>query len=147
MKFKFNLKLTAFLVSLFIGLLLLILGNKNIFCLSFGLIIVGLSFVVFVLYFNSKAKETYAEIEKQIEDIDNAEEELEEDEDNDELFYYKNDLYTQKRKLLKKQKSLNIILYLGTREFEKELAPPTQKYRKEIWRIYHEIIYGKTRKR
>lgn len=117
MKFKFNLKLTAFLVSLFIGLLLLILGNKNIFCLSFGLIIVGLSFVVFVLYFNSKAKETYAEIEKQIEDIDNAEEELEEDEDNDELFYYKNDLYTQKRKLLKKQKSLNIILYLGALAF------------------------------
>lgn len=117
MKFKFNLKLTAFLVSLFIGLLLLILGNKNIFCLSFGLIIVGLSFVVFVLYFNSKAKETYAEIEKQIEDIDNAEEELEEYEDNDELFYYKNDLYTQKRKLLKKQKSLNIILYLGALAF------------------------------
>ena len=117
MKFKFNLKLTVFLVSLFIGLLLLILGNKNIYCLSFGLIIVGLSFVVFVLYFNSKAKETYAEIEKQIEDIDNAEEELEEDEDNDELFYYKNDLYTQKRKLLKKQKSLNIILYLGALAF------------------------------
>ncbi len=87
------------------------------YCLSFGLIIVGLSFVVFVLYFNSKVKETLIDIEKQIEDIDNAEEELEENEDNDELFYYKNDLYTHKRKLLKKQKSLNLILYLGALAF------------------------------
>lgn len=36
MKFKFNAKLTIALVSLFIGLLLIILGNKNKYCLSLG---------------------------------------------------------------------------------------------------------------
>lgn len=50
MKKEFNIKLTAFLVSLFIGLLLIILGNKNKYCLGFGLIVLGISLGLYMLY-------------------------------------------------------------------------------------------------
>ena len=72
--FKFNLKLTAFLVSLFVALLLLILGNKNQYCLSFGLILLGASLVAFVFYATDKINNELLEIEKEIDELDEIEE-------------------------------------------------------------------------
>lgn len=49
-KNKFNLKLTLCLVSLFIGVLLIVLGNQVKVCLSFGLIFLGVAVEFFALY-------------------------------------------------------------------------------------------------
>ena len=49
MKNKINFKLTAILVSLFIGFLLIVLGNKNKYCLSFGLIFLAIALLIYVV--------------------------------------------------------------------------------------------------
>lgn len=72
MKKKLNIKLTACLVSLFIGLTLLILGNKNKICLAFGFIISAFAIVLYVLYKVDKYNEVLKEVATQkseVEDI------------------------------------------------------------------------------
>lgn len=41
-KFKFNIKLTASLVSLFVAIVLIVIGTKNKYCLGVGLMLLGL---------------------------------------------------------------------------------------------------------
>ena len=77
MKKKFNLKLTAFLVSLFISLMIIILGNKNPYCLSFGFVFMSVSMVLYVLYNNEKTTKTILELDNAIDELDETEEEME----------------------------------------------------------------------
>lgn len=68
MKKKFNYKLTLALVSLFISLLLIIIGNKNKYCLFFGFLFLAVSVVIFAKLridkINKILKETEIEIDK-----------------------------------------------------------------------------------
>ena len=93
MKKRFNLKLTMFLVSLFVSLLILVLGNKNIYCLSFGLILLGVSLGLFIYYAIGETDIAVKQIE---EDIDEIDAKTEED------GFMLQDLYTIQRKLNKK---------------------------------------------
>lgn len=68
MKKNFDFRLTIFLVSLFIGLLLIILGNKNNYCLSFGLLILGVSLGLYSTQRTAKMDKLLAEIQDDIED-------------------------------------------------------------------------------
>lgn len=56
------------MVSLFIGLLLLILGNQNKYCLSFGVVCLGVALILFCFYktanFNENINELYLTIEE-----------------------------------------------------------------------------------
>ena len=69
-KNKINLKLTACLVSLFIGIVLMILGNKSKYCLSFGMVFLAISSTLFSLYKAEENRETNKEIEQELEKID-----------------------------------------------------------------------------
>lgn len=104
MKFKFNLKLTAFLVSLFIGLLLVILGNRSIYCLSFGFIFIAISLEFFVYYANEKTSKSISELKQEIDEVD-ADEEL----DNEDKVYILKQLYLRERKLSKSKKRVSIV--------------------------------------
>ena len=127
-KFKFNFKLTAFLVSLFIGLLLVILAGNNKYCLSFGFILMGLSLSLFVWYDNEKLQKTLNELEEEIDEIQQLEmeeldesfeiesendEELDEDFDYDaeiERAYVLKQLYARQKSIRKKKQS-SVILF------------------------------------
>lgn len=106
-KFKFNFKLTAFLVSLFIGLLLLILGNKSEYCLSFGFIIVGLSLALFIWYFNEKLDMELITTAQAIDEIEESEEQ------SNETVYILQQLYIKQKKLLKSKRSTFILFSLS----------------------------------
>lgn len=97
---KFDLKLTAFLVSLFIGLLLIILGSKNEYCLSFGLIVTGCSLGVYALYKTASINKLLEEIEQEIEEVDV--------EDS----YTLKQLIKMKSRLKKQRRSVSIVFYL-----------------------------------
>lgn len=73
MKTKFNLKLTASLVSLFIALVLVIVGNKNRYCLSFGFILLGVAIALFAFYQLDRINAALIEINNEIEDNQNDE--------------------------------------------------------------------------
>lgn len=107
MKGKFNIKLTAFLVSLFVSLLIIILGNKNKYCLAFGFIVLSLSVVLYVLYNDDKTKEINAEIEERIAEIENDNEMPEDERD-----YAMQELFLCQIKLMKRKKRITIIFYL-----------------------------------
>ena len=120
MKFKFNFKLTAFLVSLFIGLLLVILGSYNKYCLSFGFIILGCSVELFIRFQNEKITTSLAELEQQIDELEqDYDDESDYDEENDyddiekenlmnEQVFVLQQLYHRQKKLIKQRKSTNI---------------------------------------
>jgi len=108
MKFKFNLKLTLFLVSLFVSLILVILGSKNNYCLSFGFIIMGASLFLFVWYSNENITKSLEEVEQQLDEVD-ANEEL----DEEEQAYILKQLYLRQRNLEKKKKQFAVTFYLG----------------------------------
>ena len=73
MKKKFDFKLTAILVSLFIGFLLLVLGNKNKYCLSFGFIVLGISVVLYGLNKRNQLKNLIAKYDTALdEESENA---------------------------------------------------------------------------
>ncbi len=97
---KFDLKLTAFLVSLFIGLLLIILGSYYSYCLSFGLIITGVSLGIYAVYRTAKINEILQEIEEEISDIPV--------EDS----YTLKELIKLKSKYKKQRRSVSIVFYL-----------------------------------
>ena len=118
MKFKFNFKLTAFLVSLFISLLIIILGNKNKYCLSFGFAMLGFALVIFVMYNNEKTDKTIEEVDAQIDELSQEYTDLDEEDDlNGEVLeenyaYSIKQLYIRRSKLLKRKKKVVITFYL-----------------------------------
>lgn len=69
MKKKFDLKLTAFLVSLFIGLLIVILGNKNPYLLSFGFIVIGFSLALFAMFKTADINAVVNELQVELESL------------------------------------------------------------------------------
>ncbi|MBQ8615611.1 MAG: hypothetical protein IJ415_03495 [Clostridia bacterium] len=110
MKKKFNFKLTAFLVSLFVSLLIIILGNKNPYCLCFGFILMAISMVLYVLYNNEKTETTIEQINLEIDQMGEFDEI--EDIESDERIYIVQQLYIRQGKLLKRKKSISIMFYL-----------------------------------
>lgn len=106
MKFKFNLKLTAFLVVLFVSFLLLILGS-NSYCLSFGFILLGFALPLFALYYGGTIKTSIDAINQEIEEINDAEDLSDEDK-----VYILKELCITQNKLNKKNKSLNFLCYI-----------------------------------
>ena len=101
---KFNLKLTAFLVSLFIGLLLVILGNNNKICFSFGFVVIGISLFFFVIYFKEKTQKTLIEVNEKLEQTYDDKELDEED-----RLYILAQLGLQQKHLNKQQKRTNLL--------------------------------------
>ena len=106
MKFKFNFKLTIFLVGLFVGLLLIILGSNNNYCLSFGFLVMGLSFPAYVLYNKEKTGNAMEEISKSLLEVEDCEELSPEEE-----AYITKELYNTQKNLNKKNKRVTIMFY------------------------------------
>lgn len=107
MKFKFNLKLTLFLVSLFVSLLLVILGSKNKYCLCFGFILMGVSLVLFTLYHNEKVSKELINTNETLNEVENDEELTE-----DEQVYVMEQLFIRQKNLIKKKRSVIITFDL-----------------------------------
>jgi len=101
---KFNLKLTAFLVSFFIGLLLLILGNKSNVCLSFGFVVMGAAFELFITYSHDRTQTMLVEVNEKIEETIDDDELTEED-----RMYVLSQLGLQQKRLNKQQKRINLL--------------------------------------
>ena len=99
MKKKFDFKLTAFLVSLFIGLLIVILGNKNDYWLSFGFIVLGLSMGIYVMFKSTEINDAIKELEDQLEELSAQEE-----------FQMKQIIKAQ-NKLKRQRRSVNFVFY------------------------------------
>lgn len=110
MKKNFNFKLTIFLVSLFLGLLLTILGSKSSYCLSFGLIVLGLSLALFVWYNEEQTTKSLSEIEQEIDEITSVD--IEDEELEKERIYILGQLLIAQKKLIKKKKSVLITFSL-----------------------------------
>lgn len=102
-KFKFNFKLTAFLVSLFLSLLLMILGSENKYCLSFGFMVLGASLELFLWYNSEKMQNYLNELNQEIDEVETTEELSDEDK-----AYILQQLYVAKKKIEKKSRSSNI---------------------------------------
>jgi len=115
MKFKFNFKLTAFLVSLFLSLLLVILGSKNKYCLSFGFMLMGASLTLFVWYNNEKMQTEIENLNNEIDEIEANYDALAEETDfnesvEEERVYVLKQMYIRQNKL-EKNKKKSIILF------------------------------------
>ena len=106
-KFKFNLKLTSFLVSLFLGLLLVVLGSKNKYCLSFGFMVLGVSMFFLIWYNNEKTALMLTEVSQQIDTLEAENYVIEDDE---EYVYVMKQLYGRK-KYLTKHKKISLIMF------------------------------------
>ena len=100
MKKEFRLKLTLCLVSLFISLLLVILGNKNNYCLSFGFILLGISIALLAMDRSDLIDNAIIEINNEINEVP-----------SDNTFEQKV-LSKEKAKLIKKKQKLNFTFYL-----------------------------------
>ena len=94
MKFKFNLKLTICLVSLFVGFILLIVGNQNKYCQSFGFFFLSVGIVFFAIDRTDKIVKRQMEIDK----ILDKENELN-DEQSIEINAEFSTLYKQKKRI------------------------------------------------
>ena len=103
MKKKINVKLTLFLVSLFIGLLL-ILGNKNKYCLSFGFIFAGISLVFYVLYKKQVLDQTLDAVYLEMEELDL---------NNPENIHVLQELDRIRKKTIKQKRSVTILFNLA----------------------------------
>ena len=101
---KFNLKLTAFLVSFFIGLLLLILGSKSKVCFSFGFVLIGSALMFFVLYSHERTQKMLIEVSEKLEQAYDDKELPEE-----ERLYVLAELGLQQKRLNKQQKRINLL--------------------------------------
>ena len=97
MKKKIDFKLTTILVSLFIGFLLVVLGNENKYCLSFGLIFLAVALLVYISDKYKKISQAIIEVEMAIEET--------EVEDFDIIMEL-----TKQKKMLKKQKGFTCIM-------------------------------------
>lgn len=96
MKNKINFKLTAVLVSLFIGFLLIVLGNKNKYCLSFGFVVLGFAIGMYATF---KRKDLDDAINNTNAQIDEEEEQV--------VIYELN----KHKKNLKKQKNFGCLMF------------------------------------
>lgn len=105
MKSKFNLKLTAFMVSLFISLLLVIVGSKNKYCLSFGFVLMGVALIFLACYMREKISNELKMVNEQIDEID-----LDEEIELENKVYIEQQLYVRQKQLAKKHKS-SLILF------------------------------------
>ena len=99
--FKFNYKLTISLVSLFISLLLIILGNKNNYCLSFGFILMGVALGFYTFYKAEKFDSAIVEINNDIEET------------NLEDTFALNELNKEKKRFIKQRKRFNFVFYFS----------------------------------
>lgn len=97
MKNKINFKLTFCLVSLFIGFLFLIFGNKNTYCVSFGLIFLAVGLILYLADRFQKLQKSLIEVSEALEDA-----QVEEVEHIFEL--------TELKKNLKKQKNFTCVI-------------------------------------
>ena len=103
-KFKFNFKLSIALLSLFSSLLLVIIGSKNKYCLSFGFIFLGVSIELFMVYLNDKYQKELTELAEELDEVDVSEEINEE-----EKVYILQQLYIRQKLITKKKKRTNIV--------------------------------------
>lgn len=103
-KFKFNSKLIIPLVSLFASLILVILGSKNKYCLSFGFILLGISLELFMFYLRDKMVK---ELSNLAEEIDKTE--VDETISEEEKVYVLQQLYIRQKRITKKKKKTNIL--------------------------------------
>lgn len=99
MKNKFNLKLTLSLVSLFISLILVIVGNKNKYCLSFGFILMGIAIALYAMYQTDRINKALIDVNNEIEESANNE-------------FTVKQLYKEVAFLNKKRRRLNFVFYL-----------------------------------
>ena len=97
-KKNFNFKLTLMLVGLFIGMLLIVLGNKNKYCLGFGFIALGVSLIFYAYEKSKKLQKMIFEVN---EELGNAEK------DN---FMYIAELNKAKKQFTK-QKNITCIMF------------------------------------
>ena len=97
MKKKINFKLTFTLVSLFIGFLLIVLGNRNKYCLSFGFVFLAIALLIYLVGKYQQINKSLIELETVIDETDV--------DDFDVLL----ELNNQKR-ALKKQKSFTCLM-------------------------------------
>ena len=100
MKNKFNLKLTLSLVSLFISLILIIVGNKNNYCLSFGFILMGVALGLYALYKSEAIDNVLVEINNDIEETDVTD------------AFTLQELFKERKKFTKQKRNLNFTFYL-----------------------------------
>ena len=100
MKKKFNYKLTISLVSLFISLLLIIIGNKNNYCLSFGFILMGVAIAFYAMHKTETFNDTLVEINN---DLQQTEEEN--------VFAIK-ELEKERKRFIRQKRRFNFTFYL-----------------------------------
>ncbi len=67
---KLSLQLTISLVSLFISLILTILGNQNKYCLSFGFIFFAIAIILFAVDRCIYTSNTIKQLNQDVEDYD-----------------------------------------------------------------------------
>lgn len=98
-------------MSLFISLILVILGSKNTYCLSFGFIVMGASLASFIWYMNEKIENELVEINQAIDELTSDEnmEKEESDEEIEEQAYILQQLYLRQKQLTKKKRSVRFI--------------------------------------
>ena len=105
-------------MSFFLSLIMLILGNRNKYCLSFGLILLGISAALFAVYNDDKTKRAIEEIDKELDELDleggmDIDGDGEEDViDNEEKAYVLQQLCLQQGKLMKTKRKIATIFYL-----------------------------------
>lgn len=105
-KFNLNIKLTAFLVSLFVSLIIVILGNGSKVCLCIGFILLGISLALFVLFNDERTNKIVQELTEEIDRI-SQDETMEEDA----KIFMKGQLYLTINKLNKRKRKTQIVFY------------------------------------
>lgn len=108
MKKEFNFKLTMFLVSLFVSLTILILGNKNKYCFCFGFILLGISLAFYVWFNNDKTEKLVKQIDEEMEKVPD-----DESLDEEERVYVFKELGKRQAKLSKQRKKTSFVFYLS----------------------------------
>ena len=128
-KFKFNFKLTLFLVGLFISFLLIFLSGKFEICCSIGLICLGISLILYIYFYSDSVNKALKRIQRKITKLEDGdtesfqedyEDELEEDEQEDiedltqeEIEYMLMQLHLKKKKITKSNKKIKILFALS----------------------------------
>ena len=128
-KFKFNFKLTLFLVGLFISFLLIFLSGKFEICCPIGLICLGISFILYIYFYADSVNKALKRIQRKITKLEDGdtesfqedyEDELEEDEQEDiedltqeEIEYMLMQLHLKKKKITKSNKKIKILFALS----------------------------------
>ena len=94
-------------MSLFLSVLLILLGGKNKYCLSFGIVFLGIAIVLFSLYASEKQRNALIELNKTIDEVD-----IDEELDEEEKVYILQQLYIRQKKLTKQEKRMKIVSVL-----------------------------------